>query len=104
MPFFIDTTYKSYLSEFQPISEMIVDVRERSSQAEYESLLNYVWNRHKDDYDALIAIEAPDFEIKAERYAKDEIRQLNLISMEASGIKFTVDLSNTMRLYAICGI
>jgi hypothetical protein len=104
VPFFISTTYKSFLTEFEPISHMIVDVRNNSTQSDYINVLNFVVSQHKDDFDELVGLEAPNFIYKSEDYSNDDIRDLHLFSIKTNGIEFTVDLTNTIKLYAICGI
>lgn len=59
IPFFINTTYKAYLSEFQPIAQMVDNVRNTSSTEEYYQVLNFVVENHKDDFDGLVGLEAP---------------------------------------------
>lgn len=104
VPFFISTTYKSYLTEFDPISSMIVDVKQNENDTKYHMVLDYIVQSHKDDFDKLIGLEAPGYVYKSSEYENDEIRALNMISYTANSIKFTVDLTPTMKLYAICGI
>jgi hypothetical protein len=105
IPFFISTTYKAYLSEFEPIAKMMDDVyKDQGEVAFYGVLDNFVLN-HEDDFDELVGLEAqPDYVWKHPKFAKDEIRELDLIAVTNSDIKFTVNLRKTVTLYAICGV
>lgn len=105
VPFFISTTYKAYLSEFAPIAQMIDNVRMVESKTNYYSLLDFVVQNHKNDFDELVGLTAPGgYEWKSKDYANDEIRQLDLIEMTELEITFTVNLRKSVRLYSICGL
>lgn len=105
MPFFINTTYKSYLSEFAPIAKMIDNVRKVDTKANYYSVMDLIVANHKDDFDYLVGLEGPDGYVwKTKEYEKDEIRQLALIQLTKYQITFTVNLKKSVTLYAICGL
>lgn len=102
VPFFISTTYKSWLSEFVPIAKMVRQIE--ADQVAYMSTLQFIVDEHKDDFDALVRLKAPGFNYESKDYANDDIRQLDLVEVEESEITFTVNLRKTVRLYSICGI
>ena len=105
VPFFIETTYKSYLSEFIPIAESMNDLRNANiSQTDLTIAYQMIVNQHIGDFDSLVGLEATNFTYKSNDYANNNIRQLNLYSLTEKGMKFTVDLSNTMKLYAVWGL
>lgn len=104
VPFFIPTTYKSFLTEFIPISKMAEDIRTTSDQATYFNMLDFIVSKHKNDFDSLVGLAGVGYSWKSDEYADDKIRALNLISLKKNNLEFTVDLTNTMKLYAICGI
>ena len=105
IPFFISSTYKGYLSEFEPIAKMANDVKISGTLQDYREVLQHIVDNHKDDYDQLVGLEAePNFSYKSSEYANDEIRDIDLRQLTAHDITFTVNLHNTIELYAICGI
>jgi hypothetical protein len=106
VPFFISTTYKSYLSEFVPIAEMIEDTRLLiSNDTQYMEMMAQLVLNQEGDYDALIALEGPlDFKWYSKDFQDDLLRDLELVKLSDSGYTFTVDLRNTLQLYSICGI
>lgn len=105
VPFFISSTYKGYLSEFEPIAKMANEVKTGATMQEYLIVLQTIVDNHKNDYDKLVGLEAdPYFSFKTPEYANDEIRSIDLRKLTAYDITFTVNLHNTIELYAICGI
>ena len=102
VPFFISTTYKTWLSEFVPIAKMIRQVEE--DQTAYMKTLNFIADERKNDFDSLVRLKAPGFNYESKDYANEDIRQLDLIEIEENGITFTINLRKTIRLYSICGI
>jgi hypothetical protein len=84
---------------------MMDDVRMSQSQAEFYGLLNHFVENRKNDFDALVGLEAPpDYVWKDKDYGNDDIRELDLIQVTEKDIKFTVNLRKSVRLYAICGV
>jgi len=104
VPFFISTTYKSFLTEFEPIAQMVVAERAATGGANYTSALQFLVEEHKGDYDGLVQLEAPGFNWESDKKRSGDIRNLNLISVTYHSITFTVDLTSTMKLYALVGI
>jgi hypothetical protein len=106
VPFFISTTYKSYLSEFVPIANMIEDTRALiNNDTQYMEIMAQLVLNQEGDYDALIALEGPlDFKWEAKVIQDDVLRDLELVKLSESGYTFTVDLRKSLQLYSICGI
>jgi len=101
IPFFINTTYKGYLTEYIPIAKMAVYIQENVGNDAFTQMLDSIVDKHKDDFDKLVAVEGHGYEYKAKNYEEGKIRKLERYSLKTKGIKFTVDLHNTMTLYAI---
>lgn len=104
IPFFISTTYKSYLTEYEPIADLANDFIKNNDQSGYAKLMNLVVSQHKGDFDPLIYLSGPGFLYQSDSYKNKEIRQLSLRDAAWNKIEFQIDLSNTVRLYAICGV
>ena len=83
---------------------MVIMEKNATSNANYTSILNFIVEKHKTDYDELIALEAPGFKWESQALQDGDIRDLNQISVTYNSIKFTVDLESTMKLYAIAGV
>lgn len=83
---------------------MMVNFREVSTESEFQGMMDKFVLNHKDDFDALIGLETTEYSYKSDELENGDIRSLNIISLSSNNIKFTVDLTKTMKLYAICGI
>lgn len=102
VPFFIETTYKSYLSEFIPMADSINDmINANVTHTDIAKVYQMIVTNHKGDFDSLVGLEATNFTYKSADYMDNKIRKLNLYSLTEKGMTFTVDLSNTMKLYAV---
>lgn len=104
VPFFISTTYKSYLSEYEQIANLANMYRMNNDTAGYLKLMNLVVQQHTGDYDPLVYLSGPGFLYQSSAYQNDEIRKLALREAAWYQITFQIDLKNTVRLYAICGL
>ena len=104
IPFFISTTYKSYLSEYQQIAILANNFIEQNNTVGYQRLMNLVVSQHIGDYDSLVYLSGPNFKYQSDDYANSNIRALSLREADWKGITFKVNLNLTVQLYAICGI
>lgn len=80
---------------------MAVKTRTDVGDIAYTQLLTFFVQDHKNDFDKLVGLEAPNYVYKSTDFANDDIRDLNLIEVNYKGIKFTSDITKTMRLYAV---
>ena len=104
IPFFISTTYKSYLSEYQQIAILANNFIEQNNTVGYQRLMNLVVSQHIGDYDSLVYLSGPNFKYQSDDYVNSNIRALSLREADWKGITFKVNLNLTVQLYAICGI
>ena len=74
------------------------------SQSNINIAFQMIVTQHQNDFDNLVGLEATNFTYKSSDYMNDNIRKLNLYSLTEKGTKFTIDLSHTIKLYAVCGL
>lgn len=92
------------MTEFEPIAKMAATVLDTEGQVAYYDMLDFIVDKNKDNFDALIGVETSGYTYKSKAFEDKTIRDLNLISVTYKHIKFTVDLTSTIKLYAICGL
>lgn len=104
IPFFIETTYKSYLSEFQQLADLANSFVVQNNTSGYLKTMNLLVANHVNDYDPLVYLSGPNFKFESSDVLNDSIRTLSLRTAAWNGITFKVNLVNTVKLYAIWGI
>ena len=104
VPFFIETTYKSYLSEFQQLADLVDDFRVQNNTSGYIKMMNLIVEQHVGDYDPLVYLSGPNFEYQSSEVKNSKIRDLNLRAASWKEITFKIDLRSTVKLYAIWGV
>ena len=76
IPFFIETTYKSYLSEYHQLSNFANTFLLQNDTIGYQKLMRTIVEQHSGDFDSLVYLSGPNFIYKSGDYADNKIRAL----------------------------
>lgn len=76
IPFFIETTYKSYLSEYQQLADLANGFIISNNTSGYLKTMNLLVTRHESDFDPLVYLSGPNFLYRSKDVLDDSIREL----------------------------
>ena len=95
--FWIPTTYKPYMSELEPIAGTMQALRATNVTA-YQAMVAEFIEFHKDKYDYLVGLEAPNF--PTWEADQSDIRAIEMLSATHHEMKFTYSFERTVKIYA----
>lgn len=98
IPFWIPTTYKAYLSEYEPYAKMFTEIKSDAGDAAYMTTLNNFVEIQKDKFDYLVKLDAPGFFYEDKNF--DDARGIDLIKVNYGDYEFTYNFEASVKIYA----
>jgi len=98
IPFWIPTTYKAYLSEYEPYAKMFTDIKDSAGVAAYNMTLDNFVDIQKDKFDYLVKLDAPGYFYEDKDF--DDARGIDLIKVNYGDYEFTYNFEASVKIYA----